>query len=240
VTAQQTPVDIVRVLWERFQRDGFEADLDLVGEDVVYLLQLEGGRVLRGGEDVRAMFAELERQGLTLEARLDTVETRGRDAVIASGSVRVHRPDGLEESQYHWVFHFADGRLRRLSMYATLDEALSSLAALEALAPPLPEFAVGERHDGGTIVLRLAGELDIATAPRLERALLDGRSAGDRVVLDLVDLDFMDSTGLRVIVRAAEAARRGGWELTLRRARPTVQRVFEIAGVVDALPFTDP
>jgi anti-anti-sigma factor len=236
---QQPLVDTVRLLWERFERDGVDAALGLVDEDVVYLMQLQGGRVLRGAHEVRAMFAEVERQGVTLEARLDTLDGRG-DAVVASGSVRVQRPDGLEESQYHWVFHFAGGRLRRLSMYGTLDEALTSLAALNAIGPPPTEFAVAEREDGGTLTLRPAGELDIATAPRLEQALMDGRTPGDRVVLDLADLEFIDSTGLRVLIRAVEAARRGGWELSLRPGPPAVHRVFEIAGVLDALPFAAP
>ncbi|MEA2287828.1 MAG: hypothetical protein QOJ21_3871 [Solirubrobacteraceae bacterium] len=233
---QETPVNTVRLLWERFQRDGVEAALNLVDKDVVYLMQLEGGRILRGTEEVRALFAQVERQGVRLEARLDTVEGRG-DAVIASGSVRVQRPDGLEESQYHWLFHFAGGRLRRLSMYGSLDEALGALAALNAIGPPPTEFTVPERDVGGTVILRPAGELDIATAPRLERALAEGRTPGDSVVLDLADLEFMDSTGLRVIIRGVEAAQRGGWELRLRKGPPTVHRVFEIAGVLDALPF---
>ena len=238
--AQVSPVDTVRELWRRFEREGVEAALGLVDEDVVYLLQLRGGQVLRGSDEVRALFAELERQGVSVEARLDTLEGRG-DSVIASGTVRLRRPDGLQEGQYHWVFHFARGRLRRLSVYGGREEALSSLAALDAVAPPPPEFAVEEGRDpGGVTTVRPAGELDIGTAPRLERALLEGRRAGDRVVLDLSGLQFIDSTGLRVIVQAVEAARRGRWELRLRQGPRAVRRVFEIAGVVDALPFEEP
>jgi anti-sigma B factor antagonist len=237
---QPSPVDTVRELWARFERDGVEAALGLVDEDVVYLLQLGGGRVLRGSEEVRAIFADFERRGVSLEARLDTLEQRG-GAVVASGTVRTHHPDGLQESQYHWVFHFADGRLRRLSVYAGRDEALASLAALNAMAPPPAEFEVEQgRGAEGILTLRPTGELDIATAGRLERALLDDRERGDRVVLDLAALEFIDSTGLRVIVRGAEAARRDGWELRVRPGPPPVQRVFEIAGVLGALPFDVP
>jgi anti-sigma B factor antagonist len=237
---QPSPADTVRELWARFERDGVEAALGLVDEDVVYLLQLGGGRVLRGSEEVRAIFADFERRGVSLEARLDTLEQRG-GAVVASGTVRMHRPDGLQEGQYHWVFHFADGRLRRLSIYAGRDEALGSLAALNAMAPPPTEFEVHEgRGAEGVLTLRPAGELDIATAAQLERALVDDRRPGDRVVLDLADLEFIDSTGLRAIVRGAEAARRDGWELQLRPGSPAVQRVFEIAGVLGALPFDAP
>jgi anti-sigma B factor antagonist len=237
---QPTPVDTVRELWARFERDGVEAALGLVDEDVVYLLQLAGGRVLRGSEEVRALFADIERRGVSLEARLDTLEQRG-DAVVASGTVRMQRPDGLQEAQYHWVFHFAGGRLRRLSVYAGREEALSSLAALNALAPPPDEFTVeAGRGAGGVLTLRPTGELDIATAPKLERALHDGRRPGDEVVVDLAGLEFVDSTGLRVIVHAVEAARRDGWDLRLRHGPPAVRRVFEIAGVLGALPFEAP
>ena len=237
--AELTPVDIVRELWARFEREGIEAALGRVDEDVVYLLQLSGGRVLHGTSEVRALIADLHRQGVGLEARLDTLEGRG-DAVVASGTVRLDRPDGLQVGRYHWVFHFAGGRLRRVSVYADRDEALGSLTALRAIAPPPPEFAVEvSEAAGGVRTLRPAGELDIGTAPKLERALLVDRMAGDRVVLDLADLEFIDSTGLRVIVQAAAAAEQGRWELRLRHGRPAVRRVFEISGVVGALPFED-
>jgi anti-anti-sigma factor len=237
---QHTPVDTVRELWARFERDGVEAALGLVDEDVVYLLQLAGGRVLHGSDAVRRLFADFEARGVSLEARLDTLEQRG-DAVVASGSVRMHQPDGLQEGQYHWVFHFADGRLRRLSVYAGRDEALSSLAALNALAPPPAEFDVAtDRDASGAITLRPTGELDIATAAKLERALHDGRRPGDQVILDLGGLEFLDSTGLRVIVKGVEAAARERWELHLRQGPPAVRRVFEIAGVLGALPFDAP
>jgi stage II sporulation protein AA (anti-sigma F factor antagonist) len=236
---QQSPVDTVRELWARFERDGVEAALGLVDEDVIYLIQLAGGQVLRGSEEVRALLADVEAGGVSLEARLDALEARG-DAVVASGTVRIERPDGLQEGRYHWVFHFADGRLRRLSVYSDREEALSSLAALNAIAPPPAEFEVEEGHDAGVITLRPAGELDIGTADRLQRALLEGRAPGDRVVLDLARLEFIDSTGLNVIVRAVEAARTQRWELRLRHGPPAVRRVFEIAGLISALPFDAP
>ena len=76
-------------------------------------------------------------------------------------------------------------------------------------------------------------------AHKLEHALLDGREPGDRVILDLSGLEFIDSTGLRVIVHAVNAAERGRWELRLRHGPRAVRRVFEISGVLGALPFED-
>jgi len=237
--AEPTPVDIVRELWARFEREGIEAALGRVDEDVVYLLQVSGGRVLHGTSEVRGVVADLRAQGVGIGARLDTIEGRD-DAVVASGTVRLDRPDGLQVARYHCVFHFAGGRLRRLSVYDDRDEALGSLAALSAIAPPPPEFAVEvDAAAGGVRTVRPSGELDIGTAPKLERALLEDREPGDRIVLDLADLEFIDSTGLRVIVQAAAAAQQGRWELRLRHGRPAVRRVFEISGVLGALPFED-
>jgi anti-sigma B factor antagonist len=234
-----SPVDVVRDLWERFERDGVQAALGRVDDDVVYLLQLGAGRVIHGTAEVRSVLSAMESHGVSFEARLDTLEGSG-DAVVASGTVRMLGPEGDREGQYHWVFHFAGGRLRRLSIYGERDEALASLAALNAIAPPPPEFAVAVDDAGsGERTLRPTGELDIGTAPKLERALLEGREPGDRVVLDLAGLEFIDSTGLRVIVHAVSAAADGGWELRLRHGRRAVRRVFEISGVADALPFED-
>jgi anti-anti-sigma factor len=236
--AEQSPVDTVRELWARFERDGIEAALGLVDEDVVYLFQLAGGKVLHGTEEVRELFADFKRQGVSLEARLDSLESRG-DAVVASGTVRMEGPNGLQEAQYHWVFRFAGDRLRRLSVYAARDEALASLAALNAIAPPREFDVAVDEGAGGVRTLSPAGELDISSAPRLERAILDGRRAGDVVILDLSRLEFIDSTGLRVIVHAVETARRDRWDLRLRHGPPAVRRVFEISGVLAALPFED-
>src|SRR4051794_5949466 len=105
-----TPVERVRELWYRFEREGVEAALGLVDEDVVYLLQLDGGRILHGTDEVLELFADAARRGIRLEARLDALEGRGA-AVVATGTVRLHGPSWRTESRYHWVFHFAGGRL---------------------------------------------------------------------------------------------------------------------------------
>ena len=68
-------------------------------------------------------------------------------------------------------------------------------------------------EQGGVAHLRLAGELDISTAPQLGEAI--DRLLGDghhRVLVDLTDLDFCDSTGMSAFVRGDnEAAAAGGW-----------------------------
>ncbi len=88
-----------------------------------------------------------------------------------------------------------------------------------------------------TETVALDGELDFATAfdveLRLERAIREA----DEVVVDLTNLEFIDSTGIRTILEAHQAARRDGVKLRLLPGPAPVQRVFEISGLLDELPF---
>jgi anti-sigma B factor antagonist len=94
---------------------------------------------------------------------------------------------------------------------------------------------------GDVAVVALTGELDVAGAAllqhELDRIASDHEPAG--LVLDLSGLDFMDSTGLRLVVLADERARSEGRRFTLVRGRPDVQRVFEITRMTDRLEFVD-
>lgn len=94
---------------------------------------------------------------------------------------------------------------------------------------------------GDVAVVTLSGELDVAGASLLEHEL--NRVAADHdatgLVLDLSQLDFMDSTGLRLVVLADAGAKREGRRLWLVRGKPDVQRVFEITRMTDRLEFID-
>jgi anti-anti-sigma factor len=109
------------------------------------------------------------------------------------------------------------------------------------LSPPRAEpFLVEVEPDGDRDGVRVVpvGELDLGTAPaldeQLDRLLLSGRRA---VVLDLRGLKFMDTSGLRLVLQLDARARRDGVELALVAGSPAVQRVFEIGGLADRLPF---
>jgi len=85
------------------------------------------------------------------------------------------------------------------------------------------------------------GELDMATGTILERTLRDLIDSGfDRLVIDLRRLAFMDSSGLRLLLRWDETARRDGTELSLIPGPPEIQRVFEMTRLLDRLTFVDP
>jgi anti-sigma B factor antagonist len=87
---------------------------------------------------------------------------------------------------------------------------------------------------GTTVTVR--GELDLLSSPLLERALgpvLD--SDAEQVIVDLRGLEFMDSSGLHVLLRAHQLIHDAGRRLVLVRGSETVQRVFDLTGVSDTL-----
>jgi anti-anti-sigma factor len=105
-------------------------------------------------------------------------------------------------------------------------------------ARKLGSLALRSERDGDTHVIALLGELDVGGAQSLERELLRVE-AGDApaIVIDLGKLEFIDSTGIRLLVMAAE--RCGDERLSLRRGPKQVHRVFEITDLADRLPFAD-
>jgi len=96
-------------------------------------------------------------------------------------------------------------------------------------------------EEGGPAVrVKLAGELDISSAGELEGELkrIEGRNP-EAVVLDLSEVRFMDSTGLRVIVTADDRARKGGWRLSVVPGPEAVQRVFRITRLEERIDFVE-
>ena len=89
-----------------------------------------------------------------------------------------------------------------------------------------------------TELVALQGELDFETAFEVEMRLEQAIDQADTVVVDLAGLDFIDSTGMRTLLEAMKTAEREGTKLELRPGKPQVQRIFELSGMVDALPFS--
>jgi len=85
------------------------------------------------------------------------------------------------------------------------------------------------------------GELDLATVGALDDVIDELRGAGFRhIVLDLRELTFIDSTGLRTILRLNQSAEAGELILELTPGNPQVQRIFAMTRTLDELPFIQP
>src|SRR5437763_9463556 len=93
-------------------------------------------------------------------------------------------------------------------------------------------LSVGFSRDDRTVVLRVDGEVDAATAPLLERALAGviDEQGNLSVQLDLRGTAFIDSTGLSVLVSALRRVRDKGGEMILANPQPNILRLFQIVG----------
>ncbi len=95
-------------------------------------------------------------------------------------------------------------------------------------------------HRDDVVVARLTGELDISTAPRFEEALRRVEGDGpDVVVADLSRLEFMDSTGLRLLVAADGRAREAGRRFVLVRGNDMIHRVLRLTRLDERLEIVE-
>jgi anti-anti-sigma factor len=101
-------------------------------------------------------------------------------------------------------------------------------------------FTVDSDRRGGAVLLKMTGELDIATVPQAERAIEDALAAGsEQLIVDLRELAFIDSSGLRLFIVVADRAQENGWELTIVRPPEPARTVFRLTGAEGNLPFAD-
>jgi anti-anti-sigma factor len=102
----------------------------------------------------------------------------------------------------------------------------------------MTNFQTRRLSDGETARLVLSGELDVGSADALEQQVrgIEDRTVRE-LVIDLRELDFIDSSGLRAILHIDALGESRGWTLKLIPGSEDVQRVFELTGTAERLPF---
>lgn len=86
----------------------------------------------------------------------------------------------------------------------------------------------------------MAGELDLATSPRLDQALTTALGDAEDIVLDLSEVTFIDSTGLSAILAGISSSQLNRRKLAVSsRLGAQARRLFELAGMDGALPLVD-
>lgn len=98
------------------------------------------------------------------------------------------------------------------------------------------QLKIDIRNEDGRAILTLDGELDMANAPLFQSAL-DGAdlASATALVLDLQQLQFIDSTGLRIILATRERCRERGQEFAITPGSDQVQRLLSVTGVGEHL-----
>jgi anti-sigma B factor antagonist len=90
--------------------------------------------------------------------------------------------------------------------------------------------------DRERVTVHAAGEIDLATADELERPLLELLDSGfEHVVLDLRDVTFMDSSGIRVLIGGHQHAERLGAALSIEVGTSPIRQTLELSGAIDYL-----
>jgi anti-anti-sigma factor len=114
----------------------------------------------------------------------------------------------------------------------------SSYARRRALSQHIEPFTCKVIPERDQVIVAPRGELDMATVGAVEEELRRLYDSGFRkLVLDLGGLSFMDSSGLHLVMRWTAEASRDGFQFELEAGQPQVQRLFELAAVLDELPF---
>jgi anti-sigma B factor antagonist len=118
---------------------------------------------------------------------------------------------------------------------------MSSAAGIELRSwntPPERRLELQDAICAGQHILKLTGELDIASAPELQSAVVRVCASSTRAItLDLRGVIFMDSSGLAAIIAANKLCQHLAYEFRLIPGPPAVQRVFELTGMLDELRF---
>src|SRR5437868_1838554 len=101
-------------------------------------------------------------------------------------------------------------------------------------------FRVAVQTDERACVISVSGELDLASSPELQEELDRSEESGaELLIIDLRHLDFMDSTGLSVLVKAHQRAEERGQRFALVKGPAQVERLLSMTGVVDRLTVVD-
>lgn len=103
---------------------------------------------------------------------------------------------------------------------------------------PAPALRTTVDRAGRSVVVRASGELDLATAPALRRAVVDAGSPGPvHLVVDLSDVTFVDAAGLSALLHCADVVRAGGGGLRLSSPSRMLRRMLRLLDLEDRLPI---
>ena len=89
-------------------------------------------------------------------------------------------------------------------------------------------------RENGVLTLSVSGRVDTTTAPELEKVIFDNIEGVSELILDLKDMPYTSSAGLRVILKAQKAMQQQG-KLVIKNVQSDVMEIFEITGFADIL-----
>jgi anti-sigma B factor antagonist len=101
-----------------------------------------------------------------------------------------------------------------------------------------PDLSVAIRSEGDRTVVAVSGEIDVYTAPKLREHLIDLVAGGQyQLIVDLEAVDFLDSTGLGVLVGGLKRVRSHDGSLHLVCSQDRILKIFRITGLTKVFPI---
>ncbi len=102
------------------------------------------------------------------------------------------------------------------------------------------DLTLSTREEGGRTVVEVGGEIDVYTAPKLREQLVDLVAQGQyHLVVDMQGVDFLDSTGLGVLVGGLKRVRAHDGSLRLVCSQERILKIFRITGLTKVFPIHD-
>lgn len=93
---------------------------------------------------------------------------------------------------------------------------------------------IKKEKNGNELTIFVIGRLDTTTAPQLEAELKQSISGVEKLVLDLKDLEYLSSAGLRVLLSTQKVMNKQG-EMVVKNVNETISEIFEVTGFVEIL-----
>ena len=93
---------------------------------------------------------------------------------------------------------------------------------------------IDKKLNGSELYIELTGRLDTTTAPQLEAELKHNISGVEKLVFDFVNLEYLSSAGLRVLLSAQKVMNKQG-EMIIKNVNETIADIFEVTGFSDIL-----
>ena len=108
------------------------------------------------------------------------------------------------------------------------------------MSPPFPFLSIDAEHQSDAYVVRIVGELDLSGCAEFDLALEAAeQSQAGRIVIDLEELTFIDSIGLRTLLQASRRSASNGNRLQITHVEGHPAKLFRLTGLDEVLPLTD-
>ena len=101
------------------------------------------------------------------------------------------------------------------------------------------DFSISRHREGDAAIVVPVGEVDLVTVHQVRDHLLAAAREAPRVVVDLRQVTFLDSSGLRLLVEAQQLSERDSFQLAVVRGPAAVERLFEVTGLDTRLDLHD-